>query len=322
MFRLIAGTEDYLLDRRIDELLRQMEQETGEVETVVVSSEDITAEQLLELLDFSPLFAAARFVVLKKLPLWDEGGRRSGLVNQVKDSLISYIQAPPEGQWVAATTNKTSVQNPLVAELKKFSALEEIKTPSSGQRLAIIRQEAEYRGLNIGEPELKMLSESGQDLYFICTLFDKWSLIPELKINRKVLLAEGIGADSEGAIFAFSDALILGETPKAMVELQRLQEAGEPALRILATVNRQLMTLVKVKGWSQEGRNAAEIAADIGDKKGYRSKRLLQDAAKVDWHRLRMVSKLICDTDTAIKTSRFPEGMALEYLALSATKQK
>lgn len=318
MFKLIYSSEDYLLDRRVTELRKQLELTAGDVETVIIDSDNITAEQLLEQLDFSPLFATARLVVLHKLPLWDEGGRRSQLLSQVKDNLLAYFRSPPDGQWVVATAGKISVQNPLVAELKKLSALEEIKSPTTGERLSFIKLEATTRGLAIGENELKAISEGGQNLYFICSMFDKWCLLPTLKIDAQLLQLEGIGVDSEGAIFAFTDAIIVGQGKKALLEIRRLQEAGEPGLKILATVNRQLMTLAKVKGWGEEGRSPADIAIDIGDKKGYRTKRLLQDAERISWARLRLLFGLICKTDVSIKTGRFSEGMALEFLALNA----
>ncbi|MGE5454350.1 MAG: DNA polymerase III subunit delta [Methylocystaceae bacterium] len=321
MFKLIYSSEDYLLDRRVAEMRTQLELTAGDVETVIVDSDNITAEQLLEQLDFSPLFATARLVVLHKLPLWDEGGRRSQLLSQVKDNLLNYFQSPPDGQWVVATAGKISMQNPLVAELKKLSALEEIKPPTAGERLRIIKLESTARGLMLGENELKAISEAGQNLYFICSMFDKWTLLPGLKIDGQLLQLEGIGADSEGAIFAFTDAIILGQGKKALLEMRRLQEAGEPGLKILATVNRQLMTLAKVKGWGEEGRLSADIAVDIGDKKGFRTKRLMQDAERISWQRLRLLFGLICKTDVSIKTSRFSESMALEYLAISAAHQ-
>jgi len=321
VFRLICSPEAYLLERRVAELQAQMEREYGEVEIVVVSREDINAEQLWEMLDFSPLFAAARLVILHRLPLWDEAGRRSQLLTQVKDSLLAYIQSPPDGQWVVATTSKVSAQNPLVAELKKLARVEEIKAPATGERLAIIKQEAANRGLVIGENELKLISEGKQDLYFIITMLDKWSLLPEIKINIDWLQQEGIGGDSDGAIFAFADAIIMGQSKKALEALQRLQQAGEPGLKILATVNRQLMTLTKVKGWGEEGRAASEIAVDIGDKKGFRTKRLLQDAQRIEWYRLRELFGLIAKTDVTIKTSRLLDNTALEYLALKAGNQ-
>jgi len=318
VFKLICSPDEYLLESRIAEWQAQLEQQYGELETVVVSRDDITAEQLFETLDFSPLFASARLVILNRLPLWDESGRRSALLNQIKDGLLAYIQDPPEGQAVIATAIKVAAQNPLVSELKKLGAFEEIKTPTPGERKTILQQAAARRGLVISENELKLLSESKPGLFYLITLFDKWTLIPGIKISRELLEQEGVVAASEGPIFAFTDALILGQASRALAELKHLQEAGEPGLKILATINRQLMTLSKVKGWGEEGRSASEIAADIGDKKGFRSKRLLQDAERIDWRRLSMLFCLICATDIAIKTSRFSETMALEYLAFNA----
>lgn len=320
MFKLIVSSEDYLLQHRIEEIRQQMSA-TEDIEMVVVSNENITAEQLFEMLDFSPLFAASRLVVLHKLPLWDESGRRTQLLSQVKDGLLAYLQNPPTGQLVIATTNKVSAQNPLVGEFKRQAALEEIKAPGPGERQTLIKAEATRRGLAINDQELKLISESKQDLMFIMTMLDKWRLLPDIKINLAWLQQEGLMAGSEGAIFAFTDAIVLGNSKRALTELKNLQDEGEPSLKILATVNRQLMTLAKVKGWSEEGRPVQEIAGDIGDKKGFRTKRLIQDTQRLEWYRLRRLFGLIASTDIAIKTSKMPEEMAMEFLALQASNQ-
>lgn len=317
MFRLIYGQEDYLVDLRLNEIESEMFRRYGDVETVIIDGEEAEKEELLASLEFSSLFANARLTVWKRAPIWGQPGeKKAALMSGLREDLPAYIDNLPDGLWVVATAREVSDKNPLVKELKRRSAVEEIKVPDFKQRQEIIYREACNRGLELESKIVEEMARGGQDLYYIVTLLDKLALLPDQRVDGKILAEEGIVEAAN--VFALSDAIVLGNRAKALKELRRLWQAGQPYLMVLATINRQLMTLAKVKGWIDEGLDYKEVAARLGQKKEYKVRRDYEKAEKVEWERIRYLFRLYWETDVLLKTSRMNYERAFEYLIFKA----
>jgi DNA polymerase-3 subunit delta len=84
-------------------------------------------------------------------------------------------------------------------------------------------------------------------------------------IDKEVLNVEDVAPYLEGSknIFAFLDAFFSKNTPSALIEFQRLYEAGESLLSVLYQVHAQAMKIWNIKAMSAKISDTKEIALKL-----------------------------------------------------------
>ena len=256
------------------------------------------------------LTGGRRVLMVKRAKRLVEGTQAESLVGYLKNPspqtvLILELEASPDGRrkaWKEIAKNATVVQCDL------------LKDWQVGDWIA---EQARNRGLALGAEEVRYLAgEFGSDLRRQLSELEKISLYAGKEKLGVEELGTLLGRGKAQSIFRFTDAFASRQPAVALKQLGRLLEEGEPALRILALLDRVLGQLLVAKELgSRPGRGreltqvlripppAAENIARWSDR--FEEEDLLEAV------------RGLARCDRQLKTSGMPASLILEGFVLS-----
>jgi DNA polymerase-3 subunit delta len=318
----IWGEEAFLIDRKIKEIHSLMQQESGEeTELTYLDADELSPRQLLEELEFSPLFALQRMVVIRR-PSWLSKSQRKisrhdGILKVMQD----YIQRDPGGQTLVITAAEHNGSNPLVKLLDKEAVVHECK-PATPQYLSgWIKDEFNARGRKLDAPALSMMAKSGQDMYYLGNLIDKICLAYQNGTIGIKEIEEQLDSREEIKVFKLTDALLERNTAASFRCFYQLLEQGEHPIFMLYMTARQLLSLGKVKHLQERGADNKEIARLTGMKE-FAVRKLLGQARNFTWEEIEVLFKKFLEADIKFKSSGQDEKIVMESLIMEICSKK
>lgn len=318
---LIYGTEPYLIDKEIERVRAELSREGGaEAELVYIDADELTAQQLLEQLDFSPLFALERVVVIRR-PSWlGKTRRKASKVEQLVEGLAAFLSEPIPGQVVIFTAEEDVSSHPLMKKLGKAVHKVACVRPNPQGLETWVKQLAAALNQPLAPPVAKMLASSGQDMYYLQRLLEKLSLQKSPEMITEQDVAEELDQQIETSVFKLTDALLNRRSREALkAYYQLLRQGGQPTF-FLYMIIRQFMLLGKVKHFSQEGMPQAAIAKATGAR-DFAVKRLLSAASQYSWDELKRCFELFLQADINLKSSGRDGKIVLEALIIEVCGQ-
>jgi len=245
------GEEAYRIDEEIENIVQQWQARWGqEPEVVFIDSTELSPQQLMESLEFSPLFALQRIVVIKDPAFLGKTGRQTSRIRGFQEILESYMQEMPEGQILILTSSERNATNPLVKLVEKKGKV--IPCPGLGEaELAKwIEHQFARQGRQAERNLVSSLVRSGQDMYYLKNLIDKLCLMVPTGTIPASCLEGQMETREEVKIFGLIDGLTARNPQKALLAYHRLRAQGEDNIPMLAMINRQFQTLA----WSNTTR--------------------------------------------------------------------
>lgn len=313
---LIFGQERYLIDKEIERVRAGLSRESGEeAELLYIDADELTPQQLLEHLDFSPLFALARVVVIRR-PAWlGKTRRKASKVEQLVEALSTYLSEPIPGQVVIFISDEDVSSHPLMKKLgKSLKKIPCVKPDAKGLE-AWMNSLAAAMNQPLAAQAARILANSGQDMYYLQQLLEKISLQkgPETITERDVL--SELDQQPDSSVFKLTDALINRRTREAFAAYYRLlRQGGQPAF-FLYMIIRQFVLLGKVKYHSGRGMAAAEIAKTTGAR-DFAVRKLSSAAGKYSWAELKYCFELFLEADVNLKSSGRDGKIVMEALII------
>ncbi|HEX9724229.1 MAG TPA: DNA polymerase III subunit delta [Vicinamibacteria bacterium] len=204
------------------------------------------------------------------LPLWGlTGGRRVLIVKRAKrlvegaeaEPLIGYLKNPsPQTVLVMELEASPDGRRKAWKEIANNATIVQCDPLKDWQMEEWIAEQASNLGVTLGREEVRYLAgEFGSDLRRQLGELEKISLYA----GREELGVEELGAllgrGKAQSIFRFTDAFASRQTSVALKQLGRLLEEGEPALRILALLDRVLGQLLVAKELGRRGGRTREL---------------------------------------------------------------
>jgi hypothetical protein len=126
---LIWGKEAYLIDQEIDRIIRQLEEGGEEPEILSLDGDELTARELREQLEFSPLFSLHRVAIIKR-PYWlGKAKKRGNKSEEYIKAVNDYLNGDGSGQTLIFTTQEMDKTNPLIKRLNKEARIIECNPP-------------------------------------------------------------------------------------------------------------------------------------------------------------------------------------------------
>ncbi|MFA7077287.1 MAG: hypothetical protein WC147_02590, partial [Syntrophomonas sp.] len=99
------GQESYLIDRKIKDIVTGVREAMGEEpEVVPVDADEMGALELGQTLEFSPLFALSRVVIIKNPGWLGKSGRKMRKTEESLQVLQDYLQHDNHGQVLIVTS--------------------------------------------------------------------------------------------------------------------------------------------------------------------------------------------------------------------------
>ena len=201
----------------------------------------VMAANTLPLLDLTGVTGWRRVLMVKRAKRLVEGTQAELLIGYLKNPspqtvLVMELEASPDGRrkaWKEIVKNATVVQ------------CDSLKDWQVGDWIA---EQTRNRGLALGQEEVRYLAgEFGSDLRRQLSELEKISLYAGKEKLGVEELGVLLGRGKAQSIFRFTDAFASRQPAVALKQLGRLLEEGEPALRILALLDRVLGQLLVAK---------------------------------------------------------------------------
>ncbi|SHG85142.1 DNA polymerase III, delta subunit [Thermosyntropha lipolytica DSM 11003] len=258
----IWGSEAYLVDEEIRKITSSFSGD--ELATIYLEVENLNGQELLQLLDFSPLFALQRVVVIKN-PYWFEKVRRPQVLKEIVQALEEYAKNSSPMQTVVITGLTNNTSNPVIGWLNQKARVIKCENPGPMYLRRWIKEEFARRGKRVTEEGASFLAQSGQDMYYMLNLLEKMALI---KGDDKEVTLEEIKEELESGeeikVFKFTDAFLKRDQKEAFAAYYRLREQGASTVFILYMTVRQFLALAKVKFYMEKGYSRQEIEEKTG----------------------------------------------------------
>ena len=275
--------------------------------------EKVTPESLVMAANTLPLLglsAGRRVLMVKRAKRLVEGAQADLLVSYLQDPspstvLLLELETSPDGRrkaWKEIAKSTTVVQ---CDPLKDWEITE------------WIAEQARGRGVHLGREEVRYLaSEFGSDLRRQLGELEKISLYAGREKLGVDELGSLLGRGKAQSIFKFTDAFAARETGSALKQLGRLLEEGEPALRVLALLDRVLGQLLVAKELGRGGGGARQLAQTLRIPPHAASNMTRWSERFREEDLLRAVRDL-ARCDRQLKTSGMPASLILEGFVLS-----
>lgn len=316
------GEEAYRIDQEIEGIVRHWQAEWGqEPEVAFIDSSDLTPQQLLESLEFSPLFALQRIVVIKRPEFLNKAGRQTSRLRDFQSILENYINQMPSGQVLILTSQQRNATNPLVKLLEKNGQVVACSPLSEKELAQWIEKQFADQGRQAQAKLINRLVRSGQDMFYLQNLIDKLCLMVPTGTIPESCLEGQLESREEVRIFGMIDGITARNPQKALNAYQRLRAQGEENIPMLAMINRQMQTLAMVKYHQEKGLSRAEIAKTTGQK-DYTVRKMMEVTRNFSWEALEKIFALLLETDVGMKSTSKDPDLLMEILLVSCCEMK
>lgn len=311
---LLWGPESYLINRKIEEIVAQMAAEMGgEPEIMAIDGDETLPTELGPLLEFSPLFAMARVVIIRNPGWLGKAARSAKKAEGYLQVMEDYLRRDNQGQVVILTAAENNTANPVVKMLQKQARIINIKSLAAADLEKWCRRELEQRQVKVGAAAVARMAASGQDMYYLENMFEKMSLLKRDEAWQVADVEEHLDSREEIKVFKLTDALLNRNLKSSLAVFRQLLDQGQPHLLILAMIAQQFVVLGKVKFGIEAGYSSAQLAQLTGQK-DFVIRKMREKGANFDSREIRRVFERLLETDTILKSESKDPRIVMETL--------
>lgn len=314
------GEEPFLIDAKINEIIAQVRQQSGEEpELTYVDADELGPVEFLETLEFNSLFALQRVLIIKR-PSWlGKSKRKVARGSDIEKIFRDYLQREHEGQILIITASEHNSSNALVKLLDKEATAVNCKAAGSQYLTNWINEEFAAHNCRIKPAAVNMLARSGQDMYYLQNLIEKLCLTGEDKVINEADVEEELDSKDEIKIFKLTDALLARNIKSAFAAYYQLLVQGEHPIFFLYMIVRQFIALGKVKYYQEKGCNKLEIVEKTGLKE-FNVRKMSDYARHFSWEELQELFSRFLQADISFKSTGQDEKIIMETLLIEICK--
>ncbi|MBP3396519.1 MAG: DNA polymerase III subunit delta [Clostridia bacterium] len=276
---------------------------------VTIDALDYTPEKLLDAMMPPPMMTEARLILLRGIDFTSFRGELDDLLEVLRqladydyNTVIIHVAAGliEEGK---------SAKAPLSPILKRFS---EVATPvrfdaQTDARLAV------WAGKHFAHPQVtaspalcaELIAYVGHNMFVLSSEIEKLACYV-LAAGRSTLERDDIytvaAPNTELGTYAFSNAILDGNSAKALEALAVLKFERKPPNLILGEITSNLSDIYRVRLLLDEGKTKPEIVT-LTKLREYRAGLLIRSASRTTAARLARILALTAETDAAVKHS-------------------
>lgn len=298
---------ELLIDRFCDPDVRQWCLAT-------VDGREAQGGEVLDLVSTPPFMGDRRVVVARAFSELDDG-----------EALMPFIEDPPGFSTLILVDGKVDRRRKVVQSITKHGLALEFGDVDPRHLPKRITEMARAMGLVLERDAVSILMErSGGDLQKIEQELTKLATFSHdtERISAELaadLVAEGLPNLEQHAIFDFVDAIAEGRGEAALDRLNRLLQAGEPPLLVLAMIARQFRLLLAGIAWRNG--TAAELQKALELRSNFSARKALAQARSWRWEEVVEALTACADCDLAMKRGAHGRG-ALESLTVKLVNKR
>lgn len=272
--------------------------------------------QVVHAANMLPVFAEKRLVVVTGVSWFSSGkGGEEETKNSEVALLLAYLENPaPSTCLVLVAGEKIDGKRKIVKAVKKAGQVIEFTS---------------LKGVELNKWMEKRFREKGKKAargaidYLAVAVGNNMSLL-EQEMEKAILFAgsavevtlqdvmQTVSASSNLTVFNLVDAVSKKDAVSAILQLRELVKNGEPGIKILALLARQMRILLQIQSLRREGLGESRIIADLG-LHPFVVKKGLQQSNNFSTQELINALEILLEADVKFKTGKG------EYLALLET---
>ncbi|ATW25364.1 DNA polymerase III subunit delta [Candidatus Formimonas warabiya] len=316
---LFYGPETLLIKEALEKLTHFLVAEgIGDFNYEKLDGAVVSPAQVAASANVLPVFAEKRLVVVTGAPWFTTakgGGEESK--DQELDPLLTYLDNPsPSTCLVLVAGEKVDAKRKMVKLIKKVGQVMEF-APLKGQELnRWIEKRFQEKGKKALKPVLDYLAVAGgNNLSTLEHEIEKAALFvgPAGEVTLRDVM-QTLGQSSTLSVFNLIDAMSRREASSAVFQLRELVRTGEPEMKVLSLLARQIRILLQIQVLSRKGLGEARMADELG-LHPYVVKKGMQQSQNFYPDELVKGLAHLLDADVAIKTGK-GEPLALLETAI------
>ena len=245
---LLLGDDEERKARGVEKLRRGREVESYD-------ASETTPEAVVSACNSYSLFGEGPFVIVRNLDTWNAAQ---------KAVVVAYLDNPAPDADLVLLGQKLGARERLLAAVKKSGDVHSFEQPTGKALVRWVVGHAKGLGLDLPDDVAGSLIERCSG--------DKQRLVTEteklaLYVSDRPATGEDVEAlcppDVQSNIFAFVDALGVGDRSRAIRLLEALISTGEPPLRATYMVRRQFRLVARARALFARGASQGEVAREL-----------------------------------------------------------
>ena len=311
---VVSGDQDLLREYAVRDLIDAViGAEPSPFNLERLDGENADGAEVAALANMMPMMGGRRVLLVK---------RATGLVEK-GEALINYLEDPaPFTVLVLELARKPDQRRKTWKGVAKHVTVVACEAPKPLELEKWVSEQAGARRLKLGQDGVRyLITEFGDDMRRLSNELEKLSLYAAGDRLDLETIATVLGRGRAQSIFKFVDAVGAGESGSALRQLSRLMEEGEPALRILALLDRLVGQLRIVTEARAEGNKSQSLASLLGIPP-YAAKSVAENARRFDAVSLRRAVRSLSNADRTLKSTSLPDRLVLESLVISLCREE
>ena len=220
----------------------------------VYDAAETPPEAIISACNSYSLFAEGTFVLLKNLGSWNA---------TQKATIVDYLKDPSPDTDLVMLGTKLGAREKLLVAAKEVGEVHNFEQPTGKALARWAVGYAKKQGLVMPEDVAQgLVTRCSNDKVRVLRETEKLALYAaEMATMEDVEVL--CPPDLQSNIFAFVDALGMGNRSKALGLLEALVRTGEPPLRIVHMIRRQFRLLARAKALFAGGASRSEVASTL-----------------------------------------------------------
>jgi len=263
-----------------------------------------------------PAFAEKRLVVVKGAPWFgaakgkgkaaDEEGETEETPEREAEPLLRYLQDPsPYTCLVLVAGEKIDLRRKLVKAAQKTGQVLEFPALRGGELNNWIEERFQSCGKKVERRGVEFLTVAvGSNLSLLAGEIEKIALFSVA--DGKVTLSDVMGLASRSSainVFDLMDAVGGRDASTAIHQLREIVKSGEPEIKILALLAKNLRVMLQAKTLAGQGIGENELVGQLGVHP-YMAKKGLQQSRNFTARELADDLEVLLEADLAMKTGK------------------
>jgi DNA polymerase-3 subunit delta len=245
---LLLGDDEERKARSVEKLRRGREVESYD-------ASETTPEAVVSACNSYSLFGEGPFVIVRNLDTWNAAQ---------KAVVVAYLDNPAPDADLVLLGQKLGTRERLLAAVKKSGDVHSFEQPTGKALVRWVVGHAKGLGLDLPDDVAgSLIDRCSGDKQRLITETEKLALY----VSDRPATGEDVEAlcppDVQSNIFAFVDALGVGDRSKAIRLLEALIATGEPPLRATYMVRRQFRLVARARALFARGASQGEVAREL-----------------------------------------------------------
>jgi DNA polymerase-3 subunit delta len=245
---LLLGDDEERKARSVEKLRRGREVESYD-------ASETTPEAVVSACNSYSLFGEGPFVIVRNLDTWNAAQ---------KAVVVAYLDNPAPDADLVLLGQKLGTRERLLAAVKKSGDVHSFEQPTGKALVRWVVGHAKGLGLDLPDDVAgSLIDRCSGDKQRLITETEKLALY----VSDRPATGEDVEAlcppDVQSNIFAFVDALGVGDRSRAIRLLEALISTGEPPLRATYMVRRQFRLVARARALFARGASQGEVAREL-----------------------------------------------------------